>query len=254
MLQPSILPAPSAFLVASFALLGVAVAAAFPLLVHRAERALGADAATVRRRTLVAAAAAALWLAATGAAAAAGQLTFTGTPPTMLLAFPVVIGLGLAIGLSPLGGRLAAGVPLAVLVGLQGFRFPLELAMHRAYTEGLMPVQMSFSGRNLDVLTGLGALLLAPLVAAGRAPRWLVLAWNAMGTLLLANILAVAALSTPTALRAFTNEPANVFVTQWPFVWLPAVLVLTAVWGHVVVFRALRVPMSVADGRVVRMR
>ena len=92
------------------------------------------------------------------------------------------------------------------------------------------------------------------MIAAGRAPRWLVLAWNVMGTLLLANILVVAALSAPTPLRAFMNEPSNVWVTQWPFVWLPAVMVLTAVWGHVVVYRAVRVQMPVAAGSLVRTR
>jgi hypothetical protein len=58
--------------------------------------------------------------------------------------------------------------------------------------------------------------------------------------LLLANILAVALLSAPTAFRTFHNEPANVWVTQAPWVWLPAVLVLAAVAGHIVVFRRLR--------------
>jgi hypothetical protein len=35
------------------------------------------------------------------------------------------------------------------------------------------------------------------------------------------------------------NEPANVWVTRPPFVWLPAVLVLAALLGHLVLFRRL---------------
>lgn len=244
----SSIPAPSALLVWSFVLLAATVAAALPVLVYHAERALGAGGATARRRALLTLAAAAAWLALTGALAAVGLVSFDDTPPTGMLIFPVVLGLGLAIGLSPMGRRLAAGVPLAALVGLQAFRLPLELAMHRAYTEGVMPVQMSFSGLNFDVLTGLGALLLAPLVATGRGPRRLVLAWNVLGTLLLANILVIAALSTPTALRVFATEPPNVWVTQPPFIWLPAVLVVTAIYGHVLVFRALRAPAVGARG------
>jgi hypothetical protein len=73
-------------------------------------------------------------------------------------------------------------VPLAVLVGVQGFRLPLELLMHRAYAEGLMPVQMSYSGRNFDIVTGTTAWC-SPRRSGSRrsAARGLVLAWNVMG-------------------------------------------------------------------------
>ena len=234
------LPSPSPLLVLAFVLLPALVAAAFPVLLHRADRALGRPPAAARRSAVVAAAAAGLWMAVTGLAAANGRIAFDGTPPTAMLLFPAVALVGFGIALSPVGARLAAGAPLAALVGLQAFRLPLELAMHRAAAEGIMPPQMSFEGLNFDILTGIGALLLAPLVAAGRAPRALVLAWNVLGSLLLLNVVVIAALSTPTALRAFPQEPANVWVTQAPFVWLPTVLVVTALYGHVVIFRALR--------------
>lgn len=239
MLDSTALPAPSALLVASFVVIAVLVAGAFPLLVYRADRALGVDVGVARRRAGVAALATIAWMAVTGGAAAAGHLSFTGTPPLMLFALPIVLVVALSIAFSGVGRRLATGLPLAVLVGLQAFRLPLELAMHRAYTEGLMPIQMTYTGRNLDILSGIGALLLAPLVARGRAPRALVWAWNVAGTLLLANILVVSMLSAPTPMRVFMNEPANVWITRAPFVWLPAVMVLTAIYGHAVIFRAL---------------
>ena len=234
----TVLPEPSATLAALFVALPLLVASALPLLVLRAERRLRRTEARARRTAWRTALATAVWMAVTGALAATGTLSFERTPPTGMLLFPVVGALGLGIGLSGIGRRLAT-LPVAVLVGLQAFRFPLELAMHRAYVEGLMPVQMSYSGRNLDIVTGISALLLAPLVARGVAPRWAVSAWNAMGVVLLANVLAIAAMSTPTALRVFHNAPAMVWVTQFPFVWLPTVLVVTAIYGHVVVFRAL---------------
>jgi len=66
-------------------------------------------------------------------------------------------------------------------------------------------------------------------------------AWNIVGTLLLANILTVAILSAPTPLRVFHNEPANVWIADAPWVWLPSVFVLAAILGHVLVYRRLRV-------------
>ncbi|HEX8361543.1 MAG TPA: hypothetical protein VF613_15620 [Longimicrobium sp.] len=228
--------AASPFLVWSFAVLGVLVGSAFPLGVYWAGRRLGEG----RSMAVAAAAATALWMALTAGAAASGALTFDGAPPTMVLLIVSILVIALGIGSSRVGGRLAAGVPLAALVGVQAFRLPLELVMHRAYAEGIMPVQMSYSGRNFDLVTGITAILVAGLLLAGRMPEWGVRLWNWMGLALLVNVVVIANLSTPTPFRVFMNEPANVWIAQAPFVWLPSVMVLTAFIGHIIIFRRLR--------------
>ena len=218
----------------SFVALALAVAAAFVLGVHWTTRRSAPH--LLPRATLLTGA----WMAATLGAAAAGVLHFDSRPPTMLALLAVVLALAVGLGASRFGARLALGLPLAALVGFQGFRVGVELLLHRAYVEGLMPVQMSYAGRNLDIISGATALGLAALIAAGRAPRWTLWAWNALGFALLCNILTVALLSAPTPLRVFHNEPANVWVTRAPWVWLPTVMVLAALLGHVLLFRRLR--------------
>ena len=159
--------------------------------------------------------------------------------PWLSVVFTVALGLGL--GLSRVGEAFARGLPLAVLVGMQGFRFPLELVMHAAAREGTMPHEMSFTGRNFDIVTGLCALLLLCLVKpGGQLPRGLVWVWSVLGSALLANIGIVAVLASP-MIQAFGSDPAHVnrWVVYFPFVFLPTVLVACAVFGHVVVFRAL---------------
>ena len=89
------------------------------------------------------------------------------TPPPFVVLLLVTLLVCVYFGLSRIGATLAA-VPLAWLVGLQAFRFPLELVMHRAAVEGVMPEQMSYTGWNFDILTGITALLLAPAIAFGR--------------------------------------------------------------------------------------
>lgn len=140
-----------------------------------------------------------------------------------------------------MGGRLAAGVPLAWLVGIQGFRLPLELIMHRAAVEGVMPVQMSFSGWNFDIVTGITALMVAALIATKTAPRVLVVAWNTLGLVLLAVVGGIAVASLP-PIHAFGSSPKrlNTWVTRFPYVWLPAGPVAFALAGHLVVARRLR--------------
>jgi hypothetical protein len=229
----------SVVLRASFVALSLVVAGMLVAAVYWSSRRSGLAEPESRRRGILAAGLTVLWLAMTGLAATAGALHFT-PPPTMLLLFPIVFGLAFGIALSPLGRRIAFGLPIAVLVGYQGFRIVVELLMHRAYTEGLMPVQMSYSGRNFDIVTGITAVLLGAWLAfTRRESRGLVLLWNTLGLALLVNILVVALLSTPTPMRVFMNEPANVWISRAPWVWLPAVLVLAALCGHVLVYRRL---------------
>lgn len=159
-------------------------------------------------------------------------------PPAMLMVAAVTLGT-IALALGSFGARLAGGLPLAALVGYQAFRAPLEWVLHRLSVEGVIPVEMTYAGRNFDVITGVTALALALYLIKGRRARLLVLVWNVIGLILLANIVTVAVLSTPVPFRAFTNGPPNLLPGVFPWVWLPTFLVQAALFGHLVVFRAL---------------
>lgn len=178
------------------------------------------------------------WVTVVSAASYAGIFMPRSGPPVFALLVVAVIGLGIILARSTSGSDLSR-LPLSVLVGFQAFRLPLELLLHRAYQEGLMPVQMSYSGRNFDILTGSTALILGVALAFARVPKIIVQAWNVLGVLLLANIVGIAVLSTP-AVAAFGPDRLNVWVMWMPYTLLPAVMVLAAWAGHLIVFRALR--------------
>jgi hypothetical protein len=192
------------------------------------------------RRFAAAVAAIGLWMTVTALLAEAGLLArFDLRPPPFGVMVVVMIALGALVGFSRVGDRLGR-LPLAWLVAAQGFRLPLELVMHRAADERVMPVQMSFSGYNFDIVTGTLALVVALLYARGLVSTKVVLAWNLLGSVLLAVIVGIAIVSTPTV-GAFGTEPErlNTWVAYFPFVWLPAVLVVAALVGHIVIFRKL---------------
>ncbi|MDB4929005.1 MAG: hypothetical protein JWM10_1489 [Myxococcaceae bacterium] len=184
----------------------------------------------------------AAWLALFAALASSGWLARTDArPPPFALVVLLIFAGSLGLACSSAGARLARGLPLAALVGLHAFRLPLELVMHRAATAGVMPPQMSYSGRNFDVVTGVTALLLAPFAA--RAPRAVLLAWNTLGLALVLNVAAVGVASSP-AFRAFGPDRVNTWVLYFPFVWLPGALVTVAIAGHLVLYRRLLAPRS----------
>src|SRR5262245_52765070 len=214
-----------------FVVLPLAVSAAIIYGVGAAGRRLSEPPATQQRWVAGTAIAVTGWLVVTLALASSGWLArFDLRPPPFLLLPAIGFPLAAALTWSRFGTRVIDGLPLAALVGLQSFRFPLELLLHRAYVEGVMPVQMSYSGRNFDILAGLTAIPVAWALARGIGGRRLALAWNVFGALLLVNIIAVAAACTP-LIAAFGPDALNTFVAYPPFVWLPAVLVLTAVTG-----------------------
>lgn len=181
------------------------------------------------------------WMAVTAALAVSGTLArFDQRPPPMAIMIPVIFAVPILIALSPLGRRLAAAVPIAALVGLQMFRLPLELVMHRAAGLGIMPPELSYSGYNFDIVTGTGALLLVVAMRIGTVPRAVVWAWNVWGLWCLLVIAWIARSSSP-IVRLFGDDPRhlNTWVLYFPYVWLPTVLVMIALGGHLVLTRAL---------------
>jgi len=231
--------------VTAFIVIPVALVLLFSLGVGRAWRRTGQSDAAATRAVIASLAGGMGWMALTAAVAQSGVLRQwdRNPPPFVILVVGVLVVAG-GIAFSTLGRRLAQGLPLWGLVAFQGFRLPLELAMHGMYERGIMPVQMSYSGRNFDIVTGITAIVVGGLLAVGRGGRALVAAWNILGLLLLTNIVVVALLSTP-RFAFFGRDRLNVWITYPPFVWLPAVMVASALAGHLVIFRAVRRPADV---------
>ena len=91
---------------------------------------------------LLAGVAALAWMAASWMVAESGVLRrWEWTPPPFAVLVVVIGTLAVAIAFSGFGRRLARRVPLWALVGVQGFRLPLELAMHEMAERGVMPEQ-----------------------------------------------------------------------------------------------------------------
>lgn len=207
---------------------------------RRALRGAASGSPALRRALPLTAAALAFWLGLTAALAAAGALSFDTRPPRLLLLLPLPLLATVLLARSAAVGRLLDALPRAGLLYLQSMRVAVELVLWLLFLAGAVPRQMTFEGLNWDVLTGLSA----PVVAYGCFTRrrwpWQVAAgWNVLGLALLLNIVTIALLSAPTPFRQFWNEPANVVIGRFPFVWLPLFIVPVAYTLHVLSLRQL---------------
>lgn len=182
------------------------------------------------------------WFVVTGVCSIFGAYQYIGPPPLLLL-FLLPAFVAIAIFAKRCGWHRRS---LSLIVGFQAFRIVVELAIHQAVVEGVAPPQLTWSGLNWDVATGVGAL--AMLTVANRLPNWALHLWNGLGAGLLMNVIVVALLSIPSPLQVL--EPANIWVSFFPFSWLPLILVAFAWFGHVVLFVHLRErQMNVAEER-----
>jgi hypothetical protein len=113
-------------------------------------------------------------------------------------------------------------IPEKSLVNLQVFRVFVEILLWALFIQNLLPIQMTFEGRNFDILSGLTAPIAALLLIRSK-PGMII--WNILCLGLLINIVTVAILSMPVSFRAFENEPSNIIVASFPYIFLPGMLV-----------------------------
>lgn len=216
----------SAGSVAAFAVILVTVILAFRWAVYRAYG--------TGRAVLIAGSILAAWIVALTVLVGTGRmasLPFSGIP--VLFGSTLVVCVGGA--LSSFGGRLATGVPLAALVGFQAFRLPLELVLHEWAAQGTIPETMTWTGQNWDILSGIIALAAVPLV--GRFPV-AARAANIVGFALLLNVMRVALMSSPLPF-AWGQEPLLLLALYLPYALIVPVCVGGALFGHIVLTRAL---------------
>lgn len=197
----------------------------------------GADARTGGRRAAIAAIAFAVVMLITGTPASSGLLASNaGWAP----AYPIVTVLvALGLGLTRPGAAMAAAVSPVYWVLFQGFRLPLEMVLHGWGEAGTIPVQMTWSGQNLDVIAGVLALALGAAWLARPKATWIGATAHVVGLALLANVGRIALLSLPTPLKAFDGPPL-LLPFHVPYTWIVPFAVGAALFGHVVGLRAIR--------------
>jgi hypothetical protein len=162
-------------------------------------------------------------------------------PPRFALAVAPPLVVVLLLVLLPGGRRWLATLDVRSLLWLHVLRVAVELVLHQLHQYGGVPVELTWSGRNWDVLSGLGAaLLLWRWRVTGQLPvRWS-LRWNIIGLLLVLNVFVHGLLSGPSPVQHF-HAPAGTFaLLQAPYVWLPSLLVPLVMLAHAALFVQMR--------------
>jgi hypothetical protein len=174
-----------------------------------------------------------LWAIFVSAWSASGMMRdFSLFPFNFLPVIAIPLITSLVITFSAPMGEVLDQINKEKIIQLQSFRFFVEILLWLLFVANLLPVQMTFEGRNFDILAGVSGPVIAWLAMRGKISRTGLILWNIICLGLLTNIVSIAILSTPAPIRVFMNEPANTIVTEFPVSWLPGFLVPLAYTLH----------------------
>lgn len=174
-----------------------------------------------------------LWTVIISALSISGFLSdFTKLPPRPIIALFIPLVVIIWATRSSITTEILRHIPPQNIIRLQSFRFFVEMVLWMLFVENLIAIQMTFEGRNFDILAGLSSIAIAWFVSRQKISKGGLIIWNILCLGLLLNIVIIAVLSMPLPFRVFMNEPANTIVMKFPFVFLPALLVPLAYGLH----------------------
>lgn len=182
-----------------------------------------------------------IWLALQAVVSLTGFYTITkGTPPRFTLLFMPPVVFIIILLFAKRGRAFIAGFDIKTLTLLHIVRIPVELTLYWLFLHKAVPQIMTFEGRNFDILCG----LTAPIVyyfgyIKNVFGRRIILGWNIICLLLLANIVVTAVLSAPLPFQKFAFDQPNVALFYFPFIWLPCFVVPAVLFAHLVAIRRL---------------
>lgn len=154
------------------------------------------------------------------------RLFFALFPPTVLIIFLVSNSKSRAF---------LHKIPITTMTYLHIIRVPVEIVLWWMFLAGIVPKLMTFEGINYDILSGVTAPFIAIFAVGFKNKRRIIaIAWNFIAIGLLFNIVGHALLSAPTPFQKFAFDMPNIGVSYFPFIWLPAFLVPTVLFAHIV--------------------
>lgn len=167
------------------------------------------------------------------------QVTNSFPPRFVLLIGPVFIVVILLL-ITRKGKSFLDTLNIKKLTLLHTVRIPVEITLYFVCAAKLIPVVMTFEGNNFDIISGLTAPIIYYLVfVQKKLGNRILLVWNFVCLGLLINVLVIAILSAQTPFQKLAFNQPNIGVTFFPFVWLPAVVVLIVLVAHLAAIRQL---------------
>ena len=175
-----------------------------------------------------------LWIFFQAALALGGFYQFTQSVPPRLLLFGVLPALLLIIAYFIFfRASFIEKLHLKSLTIMHVITIPLEMLLYWLFDSRAITELATFEGRNFDILSGILAFVVY--IAAFRGDtvnRPLLIAYNLLGVILLANIVGTAIVSLDSPMQMTAFDQPNRAVLFFPYIWLPTIVVPIVLFAH----------------------
>lgn len=181
----------------------------------------------------------AIWMILQGILSVNGfYLKTDSMPPRFALAVVPAILTILYFFMIPQGRAFFDRLSLKGLTMLHVCRVPVELVLLWLFLYRQVPQSMTFEGSNFDILSGLTAVPMAWFAfRTDPVKRMPLLIWNIICLGLVLNVVSIGIFSAPSPMQQWAFDQPNIGVLQFPFVWLPSVIVPLVILSHLIAIR-----------------
>jgi hypothetical protein len=179
------------------------------------------------------------WLLLQTAISLTGFYTVTDTLPPrfLLLVLPPFLAI-IIFFVTKKGRQFIDGLRKDLLTLLHVVRIPVEIVLFLLFVKGTVPIEMTFEGRNLDILSGITALFIWYFgYIKKKLKSVIIVTWNIICLCLLFNIVITAILAAPFPFQKIAFDQPNIAVLFFPFTWLPGFIVPLVLFSHLVCLR-----------------
>ena len=126
-------------------------------------------------------------------------------------------------------------MPITTLHYIHIVRVPVEMVLWWLAVSRAIPMDMTFEGGNLDIISGISAPFAAVFMVGARSKSRIgAIIWNVIALGLLANIVQMAVGYMPYFYTPTGGEVANLGVFYFPYVLLPTFIVPVVLFSHLV--------------------
>lgn len=162
-------------------------------------------------------------------------------PPRIFLfgVLPTLVAIA-AVFIARSGREIIDSLSLVQVTTIHTIRIFVELVLWWLFLVHAVPEVMTFEGRNLDIIAGFTAPLVAWFGIQRRMfGRSTLILWNVLCLGLLLNIVIIAVRAVPSPIQQLAFDQPNRAVLYFPFSWLPSFVVPVVLFCHLTAIRQL---------------
>ena len=163
----------------------------------------------------------------------------SGTPRIPLVAGFTFLLIILAFAI-PRSKALINNIPITTLHYIHIVRIPLQMVIWWLAVSKAMPMDVTFEGSNLDILSGISAPFAAVFMVGARSKSKLgAIIWNVIALGLLINFIQMAISYTPYFYTPSLSKASNLAVFYFPYILMPTFIMPVLICSHLVALNQL---------------